>query len=129
MVDAASGYPHRVVLARDVMSREVLKDIGSGDRGRADLDPDALPNHRDTVLDDQGRLVGVVSEFDVIDRKGRTVGDIMSRKPITIRSPIGEAAEPFVGHRIRRRGGRLDRRSSFDRGTRLGRLELVKRCF
>src|SRR5438067_10090074 len=86
------------------MSREVLKISESATV--AEL-TSILTRHRITgmpVLDNKGRLVGVVSEFDVIDRKGKNVADIMSREPITIGSdaPIGEAARLFVSHRIRR---------------------------
>jgi predicted transcriptional regulator len=66
-----------------------------------------LTRHRITglpVLDNKGKITGIVSEFDVIDRRGRTVADIMSRDPITIPSdaPVGEAARLFIKHRIRR---------------------------
>jgi predicted transcriptional regulator len=93
-----------VVLVKEIMSRDVLKISESATI--AEL-TSILTRHRITglpVVDNRGKLVGVVSEFDVIDRKGRTVGDIMSRKPITIGSdaPIGEAARLFIKHRIRR---------------------------
>jgi CBS domain-containing protein len=86
------------------MSRDVLKISESANVSEL---TSILTRHRITglpVLDNKGKLVGVVSEFDVIDRKGKTVADIMSRKPITIASdaPIGEAARLFVSHRIRR---------------------------
>lgn len=86
------------------MSRDVLKISESASVTEL---TSILTRHRITglpVLNNRGHLVGVVSEFDVIDRKGRTVGDIMSREVITIRSdaPIGEAARLFVDHRIRR---------------------------
>jgi CBS-domain-containing membrane protein len=93
-----------MVLVRDIMSREVLKISESATV--AEL-TSILTRHRITglpVLDSKGKLVGVVSEFDVIDRRGKTVGDIMSREPITISpdAPVGEAARLFVTHRIRR---------------------------
>jgi CBS domain-containing protein len=93
-----------VVLVKEIMSRDVLKISESATI--AEL-TSILTRHRITglpVVDNRGKLVGVVSEFDVIDRKGRTVGDIMSREPITIGAdaPIGEAARLFVQHRIRR---------------------------
>lgn len=86
------------------MSREVLKISESA--SVAEL-TSILTRHRITglpVLNNRGALVGVVSEFDVIDKRGRTVGDIMTREPITISAgaPIGEAARLFVNHRIRR---------------------------
>src|SRR5687768_18614402 len=42
------------------------------------------------VLDVGGMLVGVVSEYDVVTKKGRTVGEIMSRGVIS----AGETASP-----------------------------------
>jgi CBS domain-containing protein len=93
-----------MVLVRDIMSREVLKISESATV--AEL-TSILTRHRITglpVLDSKGKLVGVVSEFDVIDRRGKTVGEIMSPEPITITAdaPVGEAARLFITHRIRR---------------------------
>jgi tRNA nucleotidyltransferase (CCA-adding enzyme) len=93
-----------MVLVRDIMSRDVLKISESA--SVAEL-TSILTRHRITglpVLDSKGKLVGVVSEFDVIDRRGKTVADIMSREPITLTAdaPVGEAARLFVTHRIRR---------------------------
>jgi len=101
----ARGWHYSLmVLVRDIMSREVLKISESATV--AEL-TSILTRHRITglpVLDSKGKLVGVVSEFDVIDRRGKNVGDIMSREPITISpdAPVGEAARLFVTHRIRR---------------------------
>jgi CBS domain-containing protein len=36
------------------------------------------------VIDDQGTLVGVVTEYDVISKQGETVGEIMSRGVVTV---------------------------------------------
>ncbi|MHB8509047.1 MAG: CBS domain-containing protein [Candidatus Dormibacteria bacterium] len=93
-----------MVLVKDIMSRDVLKISESA--SVVEL-TSILTRHRITglpVLNNKGALVGVVSEFDVIERKGRHVGDIMSRDPITITSdsPISEVARLFVEHHIRR---------------------------
>ncbi len=42
------------------------------------------------VVDEQKRLIGVVSEFDVLARGGDSVGDIMTRSVIT----VGEDTDP-----------------------------------
>ncbi len=80
------------------MSRDVLKISESA---TVEQLTSILTRHRITglpVLDNKGKITGIVSEFDVIDRKGRIVADIMSREPITIASdaPVGEAAKLFV---------------------------------
>lgn len=36
------------------------------------------------VIDDDGTLVGVVTEYDVISKPGETVGEIMSRGVVTV---------------------------------------------
>jgi CBS-domain-containing membrane protein len=93
-----------VVQVKDIMSKDVLKISQSA---TIDELTAILTRHRITglpVLDNKGKLAGVVSEFDVIDKKGKTVADIMSKKPITIAAtaPVAEAAKLFVKHRIRR---------------------------
>jgi|SRR5438309_4529101 len=97
-------YPQYVIRVRDIMSTEVVKI--SENASVTDL-ISTLTRHRITglpVINNKGKLVGVVSEFDVIQKKGKTVGDLMSPEPITIASeaPLGEAAQLFVQHRIRR---------------------------
>ena len=42
------------------------------------------------VVDDDGRLVGVVSEFDIISKHGERVGDIMTQDVVT----VGEDTDP-----------------------------------
>jgi CBS domain-containing protein len=42
------------------------------------------------VVDDDGRLIGVVSEFDIISKHGETVGDIMTTDVIS----VGEDTDP-----------------------------------
>ena len=56
------------------------------------------------VLDDHHRVVGVVSEMDVVLKPGRTVAEIMSSEPRTIEEdvPLTEVADILMAQRIRR---------------------------
>ncbi|NNM97813.1 MAG: CBS domain-containing protein [Candidatus Dormibacteraeota bacterium] len=56
------------------------------------------------VLDDHQRVVGVVSEMDVVTRHGRLVADIMTREPHTVEEdvPLGEVADLLMTKRVRR---------------------------
>ncbi len=55
------------------------------------------------VVNDRG-VVGVVSEFDVIGKEGRTVGEIMSRGVISVTpdTDLEEASRILVHERIKR---------------------------
>lgn len=65
------------------------------------------------VVDAAGRVLGIVSELDLISRPGATAGDIMSRQVISVteETAVDEVARLFVNQRIRRvpvlAGGRL----------------------
>jgi len=56
------------------------------------------------VVDDNDRLVGVVTEFDIIAKDGRTVGDIMSGEVISVSedSEVEEVARILTSRRVRR---------------------------
>ena len=56
------------------------------------------------VVDPDGRLIGVVSESDIIGKAGDTVADIMTNGSWTVAedTPLGEAAEIMLRRRIRR---------------------------
>ena len=56
------------------------------------------------VVDDDNRLIGVVSESDIIGKAGDTVADIMTNGSWTVteETPLGEAAELLLRRRIRR---------------------------
>jgi CBS-domain-containing membrane protein len=56
------------------------------------------------VVDDRGRVLGVVSEVDLLSRRGATAGDIMSREVISVteETDVDEVARLFVDWRIRR---------------------------
>src|ERR1700737_445956 len=71
------GTIHWMVLVRYIMSREVWKISESA--SVAEL-TSILTRHRITglpVLDSKGKLVGVVSEFDVIDGGGKPRGEVI----------------------------------------------------
>jgi CBS domain-containing protein len=65
------------------------------------------------VVDDDGILIGIVSEFDVISKSGRTAGEIMTRNVISVGDETGaDQVTALMGvHGIRRvpvvRDGRI----------------------
>lgn len=56
------------------------------------------------VADDSGKILGVVSQADLIAKKGRQVKSIMSNKVISIteETPVEEIASLMTTHRIKR---------------------------
>lgn len=56
------------------------------------------------VVDDAGRVLGMVSEVDLIGREGATAGDIMSRQVTSVAedTDVEEVARLFVNQRLRR---------------------------
>lgn len=55
------------------------------------------------VLDDDGSLIGMVTEYDIISKKGDTAGSIMSRGVITVQesAPVSELVELMGLHGVR----------------------------
>jgi CBS domain-containing protein len=100
-------------LVSEVMTRDVLT-VRPTDPVEAAVN--LIVDHRITgvpVVDDEGRCVGIVSESDVLSRRGRTVGEIMTTEVIAVEedTSLAEAAETLLTRRIRRlpvtRNGRL----------------------
>jgi CBS domain-containing protein len=56
------------------------------------------------VLDEAGQMVGIVSEADVIGKRGKTVGEIMTRDVITVQdtASLESVAQLMAQHRIKR---------------------------
>ena len=56
------------------------------------------------VVDDEGRVTGVLSEYDIISRHGATAADIMSRQvtSVTEDADVDDVAPLFVSQRLRR---------------------------
>ncbi len=111
----AVAAPHAgaVTVARDLMTPDVLTvppDLPVQELAQR------LVYHRVSgmpVVDDEGRLIGIVSEGDVIAKQGRTVADIMTREVVTVEedTPAGEIAALMAARNIKRvpvmRSGRL----------------------
>ncbi|MBM4264431.1 MAG: CBS domain-containing protein [Deltaproteobacteria bacterium] len=56
------------------------------------------------VAGKNGKIVGVVSEADIVAKKGKTVSDIMSKKIISVseETPVEELAQLMTTHAIKR---------------------------
>jgi CBS domain-containing protein len=56
------------------------------------------------VVDDERRCVGVVTESDILGKRGTTVGEIMTANAVTVEEDLSlaEAAEIMLTQRIRR---------------------------
>ena len=56
------------------------------------------------VVDDDGKLVGVVTEFDIIAKEGATVGDIMTTDVVTVSEDTDAetVAQILTSRRVRR---------------------------
>jgi CBS domain-containing protein len=56
------------------------------------------------VVGDDGRLVGMVTEFDIIAREGRTVGEIMTGDVVTVgeETDAETVAQILISRRVRR---------------------------
>jgi CBS domain-containing protein len=66
-----------------------------------------LASHRISglpVIDSSGRLIGLVTEYDVIAKQGQTVADVMSRGVISVspETDVEEVAHLLTSQRIRR---------------------------
>ena len=56
------------------------------------------------VIDDEGRVLGVVSELDVVGRQGATAADVMSQQVISVteETDVREVVQLFLNERVRR---------------------------
>ena len=101
-----------MAMARDIMTRDVITTtpetpVESLANELSNLHITGMPVVR------EGIVTGLVSEFDVISRHGRTVGDIMTRGVISITedTDVETIAHLLTSQRIRRvpvlREGRL----------------------
>ena len=56
------------------------------------------------VVDETGRVLGMISELDLISRAGATAGDIMSRQVTSVgeQTDVDEVSRLFVNQHLRR---------------------------
>jgi CBS domain-containing protein len=56
------------------------------------------------VVDEHGKILGIVSEADIVAKKGKDAKSIMSKKVVTVRedAPIEEIAQLMITHAIKR---------------------------
>jgi CBS domain-containing protein len=91
----------RDLTVRDLMTTQLIT-INANDRiqdGRADMEMDYIRHL--PVVDDHGRLVGVVSDRDLM-RRGSRIADVMERNVVTTRpdAPAFEAAAIMLDNKI-----------------------------
>ena len=98
---------------REIMTSEVVTVLAS-----LPVDEVAILLHERQitglpVVDGAGRVVGVLSELDLLSRPGATAGDVMTREvvSVTAETPVEEVVRLLTERRIRRvpvvDGGRL----------------------
>jgi CBS domain-containing protein len=75
----------RDIMTTDVRTVEASTSVEAAARVMFEQAISGMP-----VVDENGMLIGVVSEFDVLARGGESVGDIMTRSVIT----VGEDTDP-----------------------------------
>lgn len=98
--------------ARDIMTHEVITigpeaSVQDCARLLADYNISGVP-----VLDGEGRMVGIVTEADIIGKEGDAVRDIMTRRVVTARedTPVDEIAQILTSNRFKRLPIRRDER-------------------
>ena len=92
------------MIAKDIMTRDVITvSPATTVRGVAM----ALIKNQISgapVADKSGKIIGIVSESDIVAKKGKDVRSIMSRKVISVveETPVEEIAELMTTHHIKR---------------------------
>jgi CBS domain-containing protein len=92
------------MLARNIMTHEVIvisPDATVQDAARllSDYHISGVP-----VLDDSRRMVGIVTQADIIGKDGQTVADIMTPRVVSVQmdTPVDEVAQILASNRYKR---------------------------
>ncbi|HEV8343017.1 MAG TPA: CBS domain-containing protein [Candidatus Binatia bacterium] len=92
------------MMAKDIMTKEIITvDRSTSVKGLAKV----LTQQQISgapVIDKKGQMVGVVSEGDIVAKRGKQVKDIMTKKVIAINeeTPLEEIASLMATHKIKR---------------------------
>jgi CBS domain-containing protein len=102
--DSPAWTQRRVSYVRDIMTREVVtvpatlpvQEVASQLR---DHGIPSLP-----VVDEQGHVLGMVSEVDLLSRQGATAADVMSPRVISVTedADVADVKQLFIDRRLRR---------------------------
>ncbi len=89
---------------KDIMTKPVI--CAQADTPTGDL-AELLSKHRISavpITDDEGAVVGLVSEYDLMANQGKTAGDVMTRGVITVdqETDVEDVRFLLVERRIRR---------------------------
>lgn len=99
--------------ARDIMTHETITitpdaSVREAARRLAGYSISGMP-----VVDREGRMVGIITEADLISKEGETVADLMTQRVVSVgeRTPVDEIARILTVNRFKRvpvlRDGRL----------------------
>lgn len=77
--ETATNVPVREIMQRDVRTTTPDRPIADVAQLLIDLNLTGIP-----VVDHAGALVGVVTEYDIVSKRGEMVGDIMSRGVVSV---------------------------------------------
>ena len=92
------------MLAKDIMTEQVTTV-------NANMTPGELAKiftHHNIsgapVLDEKGELMGIVSDGDILNKKGKRVSSLMSKRIISVSedTPVEEIANLMTAHKIKR---------------------------
>jgi CBS domain-containing protein len=92
------------MIARDIMTRDIIT-VGPATTVK-NLAKILIRNQISgaPVADKKGKILGIVSEADIIAKKGKQVKDIMSRRVIEVteETPVEEIASLMTTHKVKR---------------------------
>lgn len=92
------------MVARDIMTKEVIT-VGRATTVK-NLAKTLVENRISgaPVTDPSGKILGIVSEADIVSKRGKQVKAIMSKKVITVteETPVEEIAQVMTTHKIKR---------------------------
>jgi CBS domain-containing protein len=92
------------MLARDIMTHEVITiaptvTLQDAARLLSEYHISGAP-----VLDEGRRMVGIITQADIIGKEGQTVADIMTTRVVSVQeqTPVDEAAQILTSNRFKR---------------------------